>query len=305
MRLFCFFALITYLEGLFMNMMLLEILKESRDRKWVQYGVVETIRKVDVKGNKEELVVIGYQGERVYAKKEDFIERNISSLNGFVSTTVPFIVKEIKDRVVSVSRIEALGKVAKQFVEIAKIGDRVKGTVTGVSDNGLVYVEVQGYPCLIPPEEWDFKRVQNLRELLSLGAVIEANVITIDKLEGNEEKIDYRIRLSRKAVVQEEMNSIWHNIEDHYRVGDFISFKVTGQASGFNSYYCELTNGISLIGNLTTNLRNKHNDYLPPGTLCKGTIKFIDKNKKRGKINIQQVEANFANLLNQRSFGMF
>lgn len=285
--------------------MLQEMLQESRDRKWVQYGTVETIRKVDVKGKQEELVVISYQGEKLYSRKEDFIERHISSLNGFVSTTVPFVVKEIKDGVVSVSRIEALEKVAKQFVDAVKIGDRVKGTVTGVSENGLVYVEVQGYPCLIPPEEWDFKRVQNLRELLPLGTVVETNVITIDKLEDSNEKIGYRIRLSRKAVVQEEMNSVWDNIEDHHRVGDFVSFKITGQANGFNSYYCELSNGISLIGNLTTNLRNKHNDYLPPGTLCKGTIKFLDKKKKRGKITIQQVEANFANLLNQRSFGIF
>jgi ribosomal protein S1 len=286
-----------------MNTMLQEILQESRDRKWVQYGVVETIRKVDVKGKADEIVVISYQGDRVYASKEDFIERNISSLKGFVSTTVPFIVKEIKDGIVSVSRIEALEKVAKQFVDSVKIGDRVKGTVTGVSDNGLVYVEVQGFPCLIPPEEWDLKRAQNLRELLPLGTVVEANVISIDKLDGSEDKVSYRIRLSRKSVVQEEMNSIWDNIEEHYQVGDFISFKITGQASGFNSYYCELSNGISLIGNLTTNLRNKHNDYLPPGTLCKGSIKFLDKNKKRGKITIQQVEANFAKLLSQRSFG--
>jgi ribosomal protein S1 len=289
-----------------MNTMLQEILQESRDRKWVQYGVVETIRKVDVKGKSDELVVIGYQGDRVYARKEDFIERNISSLNGFVSTTVPFIVKEIKDGIVSVSRIEALEKVAKQFVDSVKIGDRVKGTVTGVNDNGLVYIEVQGFPCLVPPEEWDVKRVQNIRELLPLGTVVEANVISIDKLDNQEgSKVGYRIRLSRKSVVQEEMNSIWENIEDIYQVGDFISFKITGQASGFNSYYCELSNGISLIGNLTTNLRQKHNDYLPPGTLCKGSIKFLDKNKKRGKITIQQVEANFAKLLSQKSFGMF
>lgn len=288
-----------------MNSMLQEILQESRDRKWVQYGKVETIRKVEVKGKQEELVVIGYQGERVYARKEDFIEREISSLNGFVSTTVPFIVKDIKDGFVSVSRIDALEKVAKQYVETVKIGDRVKGMVTGVSDNGLVYVEVQGYPCLIPPEEWDLKRVPNLRELLSLGTVVEANVLSIDKLDNDDTKINYRIRLSRKSVVQEEMNSIWDNIEKHHQVGDFISFKVTGQANGFNSYYCELSNGISLIGNLNTNLRNKHNDYLPPGTVCKGSIKFIDKKKKRGKITIQQVEANFANLLNQHSFGIF
>jgi ribosomal protein S1 len=289
-----------------MNTMLQEILQESRDRKWVQYGVVETIRKVDVKGKSDELVVISYQGDRVYARKEDFIERNITSLNGFVSTTVPFIVKEIKDGIVSVSRIEALEKVAKQFVDSVKIGDRVKGTVTGVNDNGLVYLEVQGFPCLVPPEEWDVKRVQNLRELLPLGTVVEANVISIDKLDNQEgSKVSYRIRLSRKSVVQQEMNSIWENIEGVYQVGDFISFKITGQASGFNSYYCELSNGISLIGNLTTNLRQKHNDYLPPGTLCKGSIKFLDKNKKRGKITIQQVEANFAKLLSQKSFGMF
>lgn len=288
-----------------MNAMLQEMLIESRDRKWVQYGNVESVRKVEVNGKQEELVVIIYQGERLYSKKEDFIERNISSLNGFVSTNVPFVVKEIRDGVVSVSRIEALRKVAKQFVENVKIGDRVKGTVTGVSENGLVYVEVQGYPCLVPPEEWDNKRVQNLRDLVPLGTNVEVNVISIDRLEDKDEKLDYRIRLSRKAVLQENLDAIWGNIEGHYQVGDFLSFKITGQASGFNSYYCELSNGISLIGNLTTNLRNKHNDYLPPGTVAKGTIKFLDKEKKRGKINIQQVEANFANLLNQRSFGIF
>jgi len=286
--------------------MLLEMLEESMQRKWVQYGTVETVRKVELSGKKDELIVINYQNEKVYCKREDFIEREISSLNGFVSTTIPFIVKDIKDGIVTVSRVEALKKVAKDFVESVKVGDRVKGTVTGVSDNGLVYVEVQGYPCLIPPEEWDVKGVSNLRETLPTGTTVEANVISVDPLsEDKEEKIEYRIRLSRKSIIEQNLDEIWTNIEDHYRVNDFVSVKVTGQATGFNSYYCELSNGISLIGNLNAALRNKHNDYLPPGTLCKGTIKFLDKERKRGKILIQQVEANFANLLNQRSFGMF
>jgi len=289
-----------------MNTMLLEMLQESMERKWVQYGTVETIRKVELSGQKDELIVINYQNEKVYCKREDFIEREIASLNGFVSTNVPFIVKDIKDGVVTVSRVEALKKIVKEFVEKVRVGDRVKGTVTGVSDTGLVYIEVQGYPCLIPPEEWDVKRVSNLREVLPTGTMVEAKVISIDKLsEEKDEKIDYRIRLSRKQIIEQKIDEIWENIEEHYRVNDFVSVKITGQASGFNSYYCELSNGISLIGNLNNVLRNKHNDYLPPGTLCKGTIKFLDKERKRGKILIQQVEANFASILNQRSFGMF
>ncbi|MFD2216569.1 hypothetical protein [Metabacillus endolithicus] len=289
-----------------MNKILLEMLKESRERKWVQYGEVESIRKVSVGGKEDELIVILYQGEKVYCKREDFIERDIANLNGFIQTRVPFIVMEVTDEVVSVSRIAALRRVAQEFTESVKIGDRVQGTVTGVSDKNVVYLEVQGYPCIIPPEEWDIRRSTNLRETVPVGTVLEVEILTISRLENEgEQNLPYRIRLSRKALIKNEKEAIWESIEDHYKVGDYIGFKITGQAPGYNSYYCETASGINLIGNLNRRLRDRYNDYLPPGVQAKGEIRFLDKKGKRGKILINQVEANFANLLNKRSFGAF
>jgi hypothetical protein len=288
-----------------MNKMLLEMLKESKQRKWVQYGEVESIRKVNVGGKPTDLIVILYQGEKVYCKREDFEERNIANLNGFIQTRVPFVVTEVADEFVSVSRVAALKRVAQEFVDHVKIGDRVQGTVTGVSEKNVVYLEVQGYPCIIPPDEWDVKRVSNLSELVFIGTVLEAEVLTITPMEEEVGRsVPFRIRLSRKALLKNEAEAIWDNIENHYKPGDAVGFKITGQAAGYNSYYCELANGIILIGNLTSALRTRYNDYLPPGIQAKGTIRFIDKSNKRGKILINQVEANFANLLNKR-FGAF
>lgn len=286
--------------------MLLEMLKESKQRKWVQYGEVESIRKVNISGKQDELIVILYQGEKVYCKREDFEERNISNLNGFIQTRVPFVVTEINDEIVSVSRIAALKRVAQDFVENVRIGDRVQGTVTGISEKNVVYLEVQGYPCIIPPEEWDIRRVSNMSEMVLIGTVLEAEVLSISPMdEENGRNLPFRIRLSRKALLKNEAEAVWENIENHYKPGDQVGFKITGQASGFNSYYCELSNGIILIGNLNSSLRNRYNDYLPPGIQAKGTIKNLDKTNKRGKILINQVEANFATLLNKRTFGAF
>lgn len=293
-----------------MNAMLLDMLKESQERKWVQYGEVEAVRRHKLKdGSEQELIVINYQGSQVFCGKADFIEREVTSLNGFIQTRVPFIVKKVDGDIVQVSRIEALAKVAKQFVEHVKIGDMVKGTVTGVQDSGVVFVEVQGYPCLIPPEHWDFKRTTNLREMVPIGTVVEAKVLSVAKVgdengPDEDDHLDYRIRLSRKELLTQEVDEVWENIDEHYRVGDLVAVKITGQATGFNSYFCELPKGISLIGNLSAPIRQKYNDYLPPGVKATGVIKYLDKTKKRGKIQIQRVEPNYANILDKHSFGI-
>ncbi len=284
--------------------MLLEMLKESSARKWVQFGTVEAIRDVDLNGTKDKLVIINYQGEHVYCQSKDFEERNVSSLNGFMHTKVPFIVKEIKDEsFVRVSRVDALERVAKDFVENAREGDLVKGTVTGVNDNDLVFLEVKGYPCIIPPGQWDIRSTSNLRELLPIGTTVEAKVLSIDPLEDKDVRVDHRVRLSRKELVIEQMEERWDSIHSAYQVGDNVAVKITGQANGYNSYFCELPNGISIIGNLTNPLRNKYNDYLPPGVQATGEIKSLDKENRRGKMIIRRVEPNHASLLQGQTFG--
>ncbi|MYL35486.1 S1 RNA-binding domain-containing protein [Pontibacillus yanchengensis] len=291
-----------------MNNVLLEMLRESAARKWVQYGEVETIRDVTVGNQKEKLIIINYQGEFVYCKEEDFEERKLGSYQGFMQTRVPFTVKDITEdengSVITVSRIEGLKKVAEQFIQSVREGDVVKGTVTGVDDNGLVFLEVNGYPCIIPPGQWSIERPPNLKETTPIGTVVEAKVLTVDALENKQKtSVSHRVRLSRRDLQINELEERWKNIDAYYKPNDNVSVKITGQAVGHNSYFCELPNGISIIGNLTSPLRDKYNDYLPPGVKATGVIKFLDKDNRRGKMIIRKVEANHANILQNQTFG--
>lgn len=166
-----------------MNQHVLEILRESMIRRWVQHGKVEQIKTVHTRNLKEELIVIKFQGVNLYCKKEDFIDREISSFNGFLHTEVPFVVNTIleDENIVLVSRREAIPKVVQQFHNSVRKGDVVKGIVTGVLDNNLVFLNVNGFPCLIPQSEWDIRKIRKLREILPIGTEVEAQVLDIIK----------------------------------------------------------------------------------------------------------------------------
>jgi len=315
-----------------------QLLQESLTRRWVQYGKVIAVQPVTLKGTREkqELIVISFQGERVYCPKEDFVNRPVTSFNGFIHTEVPFIVKSIEEEldIVRVSRVEAIPRVAQAFLNRVKEGEVVTGTVTGVLDNNCVFLDVDGFPCMIPPTQWDLRKINKLRELLPLGTEVHAKVLNIEKYDGSKkthtetdgtgksvkssantdemgdeeertnsaEEFGYRVTLSRRAMREVERENFWLEIEKHHNVGDRTAVTVAGIAPGENSYYCELPSGITLIGNLNATLRKKYSGKLPPGIKCHAEIKRIDKNTKRGKVLIFRVEPNYAALMNH-AFG--
>ncbi|MEF2246416.1 S1 RNA-binding domain-containing protein [Paenibacillus sp. IITD108] len=306
-----------------LNQHVLEILRESMVRKWVQYGKVEQIKSAIIKGKKEEVVIINFQNVNLYCKKEDFVDRNVASLNGFVHTKVPFIVTSLNEDYVLVSRLQAIPKVVNQFLANTRQGDHVRGVVTGVLDTNVVFLDVDGFPCIIPAAEWDVRKIRNLKDILPIGAEVEAKVLEIRKEENlgtelREENTDemaadeqelaetkssssrefgYRVILSRKDVIVEGKERFWDDIEEHHNIGDKVAVTITGKAPGNNSYYCELPTGITLIGNLASNLRNKYYSGLPSGVVATAEITRLDKETKRGRVLIFKLEANHAAMM--------
>ncbi len=287
----------------------MELLQESMEKRYVQTGVVEKISQVKIRNETEELILINFNGVTVYCRKEEFIKRKINSFSGFLQTPVPFIVKRITpEGNVIVSRTEALPWVARNFIRNYSVGDLVTGTVSGVTENNLVFVDVSGVPCIIPPQEWSQNRPANLREFLRVGTELELKILSIDELKKDSDELKeeseeskentenvttefgYRVRLSRKAILDDEKEKIWDNIEEYYNPGDTTVAKVTGYAAGQNSFFLELPRGLVILGNLQSNLRRQYGGSLPLGLKVHINILRMDKATRRGKAKIFKID---------------
>ncbi len=149
---------------------------------------------------------------RVSSSDKDEILQRLNSLVG----------KELKVRVLDSDRKanklifsekEAVKDgLAKRF-ESLKIGDTVKGVVTGVVDYG-VFVNVDGIEGLIHISEISWERVSNPSDYVKSGEIVEAKIISIDK---------DRLSLSIKQLTQDP----WLDEVDKFKVGETIEGIVT------------------------------------------------------------------------------
>ena len=101
---------------------------------------------------------------------------------------------------------------AERFAEL-KIGDTVKGVVTGVVDFG-VFVNVDGIEGLVHISEISWERVSNPSDYVKVGDTIEAKIIAIDK---------ERLSLSMKQLVEDP----WISEVSNLKKGDKVEGTIT------------------------------------------------------------------------------
>ncbi len=94
-----------------------------------------------------------------------------------------------------------------------KVGDTVKGVVTGVVDFG-VFVNVDGIEGLIHISEISWERVSSPSDYVKVGQTIEAKIISIDK---------DRLSLSMKQLTQDP----WLDEVEKFKSGDKVEGTVT------------------------------------------------------------------------------
>jgi small subunit ribosomal protein S1 len=129
---------------------------------------------------------------RVGSSDKDEILQRLNSLVG-KNIRVRILDAIKKDNKLIFSEKEAIKDgLAERFAEL-KVGDTVKGIVTGVVDFG-VFVNVDGIEGLIHISEISWERVNNPSDYVKVGETVEAKIIAIDK---------ERLSLSMKQLVED------------------------------------------------------------------------------------------------------
>ena len=143
--------------------------------------------------------------------KDEILQR----LNSLVSQTLKVRILDCdrKANKLIFSEKEAIKDGLAERFEKMKIGDTVKGVVTGVVDFG-VFVNVEGIEGLVHISEISWERVNNPNDYVKVGQTIEAKIISIDK---------DRLSLSIKQLSQDP----WLDEVEQFKPGAEVEGTVT------------------------------------------------------------------------------
>jgi len=118
-----------------------------------------------------------------------------------------------KESKLIVSEKEAQREFTEGKIAAFKVGDTIKGIVTGVVDFG-VFVNIDGIEGLVHISEIAWDRVDNPSKYVKVGQEVEAIIIAIDQ---------DKLSLSMKQLTDDP----WQKEIATYKLGDFIDGKVT------------------------------------------------------------------------------
>ncbi|MSR89310.1 S1 RNA-binding domain-containing protein [Patescibacteria group bacterium] len=118
-----------------------------------------------------------------------------------------------KESKLIVSEKEAQREFTEGKIAAFKVGDTIKGIVTGVVDFG-VFVNIDGIEGLVHISEIAWDRVDNPSKYVKVGQEVEAIIIAIDQ---------DKLSLSMKQLTDDP----WQKEIASYKLGDFIDGKVT------------------------------------------------------------------------------
>lgn len=145
------------------------------------------------------------------ADKDEILQK----LNQLVNKTLRVRILDLsrKDNKLIFSEKEAVKDEMQDRFEKLKVGDTVKGVITGVIDFGA-FVNVDGIEGLIHISEISWERVENPRDYVKNGDTVEAKIIAIDK---------DRLSLSLKQMSEDP----WLNEVKAFKKGELVEGKVT------------------------------------------------------------------------------
>jgi len=209
---------------------LLSMKRAVKDRGWDElqrvFDAGETIEIVPYDANRGGLLVelegirgflpvsqlaAGHYPRVSGADKDEILQK----LNALTNKPIRVRILDVsrKDNKLIFSEKEAVkDDMQARFAEL-KVGDTVKGVITGVIDFGA-FVNVDGIEGLIHISEISWERVDNPRNYLKVGDEVEAKIISIDK---------DRLSLSLKQMTEDP----WLNEVKAFKKGDVVEGKIT------------------------------------------------------------------------------
>jgi small subunit ribosomal protein S1 len=209
---------------------LLSLRKAAKDRGWDEikrvFDAGETIEVTAYDANRGGLLIEleGIRGflpvsqlsaehyPRVSGADKDEILQRLNAIIG-KPLTVRILDADRKQNKLIFSEKEAVRENMQQRFEQLKVGDVVKGVITGVVDFGA-FVNVDGIEGLIHISEISWERVNNPGDYVKVGDVVEAKIIAIDK---------DRLSLSLKQLQEDP----WVKEVEKFKKGDDVEGTVT------------------------------------------------------------------------------
>ena len=209
---------------------LLSLRKAVKDKGWDEIAAkmdnAETVEITPYDANRGGLLV-EYEGIRGFlpvsqlsaehyprvgsADKDEILQRLNSLVGKPIKVRILDAIK--KENKLIFSEKEAVRDgLAERFASL-KVGDTIKGIVTGVVDFG-VFVNVDGIEGLVHISEISWERVNNPSDYVKIGDEIDAKIIAIDK---------ERLSLSMKQLMEDP----WLHEVEKLKKGDKVEGTVT------------------------------------------------------------------------------
>lgn len=208
----------------------LSIRKAGRERAWEELSeMMEKKEDVEIKileANKGGLIaeLSGIQGflpvsqlsAENYPRVEDgdkslILERLTSFVNKKMRVKILDLDKKEEKLIFSEKAAEAEDK--KEIIEKLEVGQKVKGTVSGIVDFGA-FIQFDGLEGLVHISEMAWQRIDNPADIVKVGDEVEAEIISIE---------NGRISLSMKRLKEDP----WVQAVKKYEVGQVVKGKVT------------------------------------------------------------------------------
>ncbi len=175
-----------------------------------------------------------------------------------------------------------------RLAESLKPGDRVKGKVVRLAEFGAFIEIAPGVDGLIHLSEMSWtKRVRRPEDVVKTGEVVEAAVLEV-------KAADKRISLSLKQV----LGNPWDIAESRLAPGTVVEAPVVNLAQ-FGAFV-DLGDGIEgmiHVGDITREKRIQHpKDYLSVGQTVKAQVLEFDREKRRIRLGMKQLEPTSADV---------
>ncbi|MCP6719432.1 MAG: S1 RNA-binding domain-containing protein [Patescibacteria group bacterium] len=170
-----------------------------------------------------------------------------------------------KNQIILSEKAKDFDKLRKKL-ENYKVGDEVKGEITGVTDFGAFIKFDKDLEGLIHISELDWKIIDDPAEVVKTGDKVKAKIIEVS---GD------KVSLSLKALKKDP----WDGVGEKYKKGDIISGKVTK----FNPFgaFVQLSKEIQGLCHISEFESGKMEDVLELGKKYKFQVLSIDEKEHR------------------------
>lgn len=235
---------------------------------------VEGIIEKEIKGGYE--VKLGGTA-RAFCPFSQIALRRVENPESLIGTRLAFRITDYAEngRKIVVSRRSLLEEEQRQLREEAQagisVGMTVAGTVTSLQDFGA-FVDIGGLEGLIPISEIGWTRVNDVRDVLSVGQQLQVVIKTIDREKE-------RISLSLKDTLSDP----WDQALDRYPEGSFHTGKVSRLAP-FGAFVTlgDGVDGLIHISKLGAGKRiNNPREVLKEGEAVEVKVESVSRTERR------------------------